>query len=218
MTAAAPDRAGLGFRADADALAGALRAMADKDAIALSFLPEELRLILVAEAPTLAFRRARPVMGEGERAVYQDFDLTVDFPAASPYRAVAAAVDRAIAVAAARIDPSPLPPGFCLDDLILQRYRAGSAGITAHRDHLRYRGLVAILVVSGDGRFRLALDRSGAGAHGVAAAAGDLLLMRAPGFAGSQARPFHSLSDITRERLSFGLRWDSSRAGRPNVS
>jgi hypothetical protein len=213
MTAAVPDRAGFCFRTDADALADALRAMAEKDAVALSFLPEEVRLVLVTEAATLAFHRARAIVGEGERAVYQDFDLTVDFPAESSYRAVAGAVDRAIAAAAARIDPPPLPPGFCLDDLILQRYVRGSAGITLHRDHLRYRGLVAILVVSGDGRFGLALDRSGTGAREVAAAAGDLLLMRAPGFAGSRDRPFHSLSDITRERLSFGLRWDSSRAG-----
>lgn len=214
MTATAPDRAGFCFRADADTLARALDDMAEKDATALCFLPENLRSTLIAEAASLVFRRARAVVGEGERAVHQDFDLTVDFPPASLYRTVAGAIDRLIAAAAARTNRPLLPPGFCLDDLILQRYPAGSTGISLHRDHLRYRGLVAILVVSGDGRYRLAEDRSGTGVREVSAVAGDLILMRAPGFAGSQVRPFHSLSDITRERLSFGLRWDTSRGDR----
>ena len=119
-------------------------------------------------------------------------------------------IDRALADAARRIEPNPLPHGFRINDLILQRYAPGSRGITPHRDHLRYRGLVALLVVSGDGRFCLCADRRGVGAREVAALPGDLLLMRAPGLAGSSDRPFHFLDRITAERLSFGLRWDTS--------
>ncbi len=37
---------------------------------------------------------------------------------------------------------------------------------------------------------------------------GDLLLMRAPGFAGRRDRPFHYLSDVTQTRLALGLRHD----------
>ena len=65
-------------------------------------------------------------------------------------------------------------------------------------------------VVSGDGRFCLCADRRGMAAREVAALPGDLLLMRAPGLAGSSDRPFHFLDRITAERLSFGLRWDTS--------
>jgi hypothetical protein len=36
--------------------------------------------------------------------------------------------------------------------------------------------------------------------------------MRAPGLAGSSDRPFHFLDQITKERLSFGLRWDREAA------
>ena len=32
--------------------------------------------------------------------------------------------------------------------------------------------------------------------------------MRAPGFDGSRARPFHTVKEIAAERLSFGLRND----------
>lgn len=156
------------------------------------------------------WRPARPVVGEGDRQVFQDFELTQVFPEGSAYRAVAARIDVALAQGANRLQPNPLPPGFHINDLILQRYAPGSRGITPHRDHLRYRGLVALLIVSGDGRFCLCEDRRGAGAREIPAQPGDLLLMRAPGLAASSDRPFHFLDRIAVERLSFGLRWDIS--------
>jgi hypothetical protein len=156
------------------------------------------------------WRPARPVVGAGERQVFQDFTLTQDFPEDSAYRAAAAAIAAALSEGARRLQPNPLPSDFCINDLILQRYAPGSRGITPHRDHLRYRGLVALVVVSGDGRFCLCADRNGTAAREIAARPGDLLLMRAPGLAGSTERPFHFLDRITAERLSFGLRWDTT--------
>ena len=93
-----------------------------------------------------------------------------------------------------------------------ERYAPGSRGITPHRDHLRYGGLVALVILSGDGRFCLCRDRCGSNAREIAAGPGDALLMRAPGLAGSSDRPFHFLDQITKERLSFGLRWDREAA------
>jgi hypothetical protein len=191
-------------------LAAALRRCAAEDAATLRVLSAADCARLAAAARQLAgWRRARPVVGEGERQVLQDFELTQQFPAESPFRAVAADIDVVLRAAAARIAPDPLPAGFCINDLILQRYPPGSRGITPHRDHLRYRGLVALLIVAGDGRFCLCEDRRGAGAREMPASAGDLLLMRAPGFAGGSARPFHFLDGIAVERFSFGLRWDT---------
>jgi hypothetical protein len=165
---------------------------------------------LVEAARHLTWRAARPVIGEGDRRVLQDFELTVRLPEDGPWRETADLVNAALAEAAGGLSPNPLPAGFQINDLILQRYAAGSRGITAHRDHIRYRGLVALLILSGNGRFCLCDDRSGAGAREIVAAAGDLLLMRAPGFAGSPERPFHFLDGISAERLSFGLRWDTA--------
>ena len=51
-------------------------------------------------------------------------------------------------------------------------------------------------------------ERSGRGAREVPCPPGDLLLMRAPGFAGRRDRPFHYLSDVTQARLTLGLRHD----------
>lgn len=198
--------------ADTAALSAALAICAAAGAAALPVLSEADRMRLVAAAEGLSWRPARAAVGEGERQVLQDFELTLQLRESSPYRETAALIDAAIAAAARRLQPNPLPEGFYINDFILQRYAPGSRGITPHRDHLRYRGLVALIVVSGDGRFCLCDDRSRAGEREIAAEPGDLLLMRAPGFAGLPERPFHFLDRITIERLSFGLRWDTRPA------
>ena len=202
--------------ADTAALAAALTTCAAEGAAALPILCEAERMRLVAAAAGLSWRRARAVIGAGERQVYQDFELAQQFPERGPYRETAALIDAAIAVAARQLSPNPLPEGFRFNDHILQRYAPGSRGITPHRDHLRYRGLVALVVVAGDGRFCLCRERSGAGVREIPAKPGDLLLMRAPGFVFSSERPFHFLDRITVERLSFGLRWDTMPASRAN--
>ena len=195
--------------ATTQALAASLQACVTSGASAVRLLSEDGCERLQAAASYLSWRSARPVVGEGERRVYQDFVLAQQFPADSPYREAAAAFEAAIVAASRSLPPGLLPTGFCLNDLILQRYAPGSRGITPHRDHLRYRGLVALIVVSGDGRFCLCRDRSGSDAQEVPAGPGHVLLMRAPGLADSNDRPFHFLDQITKERLSFGLRWDT---------
>ncbi len=199
---------------DRAALASALTTCAVEGAAALPVLCEAERMRLVATAENLSWRSARTVVGEDERQVFQDFDLAEDFPDHSPYREVAGLIDAAIAEAARRLSPNPLPEGFHINDLILQRYAPGSRGITPHRDHLRYRGLVALVILSGDGRFCVCDDRRGSGAREISAGPDDLLLMRAPGLAGASERPFHFLDRITVARLSFGLRWDTASASR----
>ena len=42
-------------------------------------------------------------------------------------------------------------------------------------------------------------------------APGSLLLMRAPGFAGREDRPFHFLNEVAEERVCLGLRYDTRR-------
>lgn len=190
-------------------LAETLALCVERGAAAVPIFSESECRRLAEAAQHLSWRRARPVVGEGERRVLQDFELAQHFPQESPYRPISALIDAALSQAAGRLESDPLPEGFRINDLVLQRYASGSRGITAHRDHLRYRGLVALVIVAGDGRFCLCEDRQGSGAREIPALPGDLLLMRAPGLAGSSARPFHFLDQIALERLSFGLRWDT---------
>ena len=195
------------LRAGPDAMAEALDCVAREDAAVLPLLaPADCRPFIESSAD-LAFRSAKPVIGEGERAVYQDFDICLSIPRPHPLWRLTQAVEGLVADALGTMSEPPLQ-ALPLNDLVLQRYPPGARGITPHRDHVRYVGLVVIVQLSGDGRFCLCADRSGAGARVLAAGTGDGILMRAPGFGGVRDRPFHFLDRITVERYSLGMRCD----------
>lgn len=200
-----------GLLCDTADLAAAIRRLEAEDATSLPLLSPDARAALIEEAETRVggWRPARPIVGEGDKAVHQDFELTVELPADGGLKALARALGRQFGAALARIDPPPLAEPFHINDLILQRYPVGCAGITPHRDHIRYVGLVAIVVLAGAGRFRISADRSGANAREIPAPPGHMTLMRAPGLFHRRDRPFHMLDAVTAERYSFGLRQDN---------
>ena len=188
-------------------MADALDRVAREDASVLPLLAEEHCKPFIDSGADLAFRGARPVIGEGERAVYQEFDICLSIPRPHRLWQLTQAVERLIADALATMTRPPLE-ALSLNDLVLQRYPPGARGITPHRDHVRYIGLVVLVQLSGDGRFGLCDDRSGAGTRVLEAEPGDGILMRAPGFAEARDRPFHFLDGITVERYSLGMRSD----------
>ena len=195
-----------------DALADALSRLGRADALAVPYLDEATRAALAACCAALTFREARPVLGKPGREVYQDLELTTDIPEDSPLLALAQRLRSDLRAVLDRMEPPPLDYPFVVNDFIVQRYAPGRRGITPHRDHVRYRGLVAIIVLGGTGRFWVCDDRKGGGRRDVPAPPGSLLLMRAPDFAGRADRPFHALSDVTETRYSFGMRYDASRS------
>ncbi|RMD62335.1 MAG: hypothetical protein D6826_07640 [Alphaproteobacteria bacterium] len=205
----APSDCDVAFEVSAADVADALARLEQDDALALPLIGPRLRHRLLRAAARLAFRPAQPVIGEGANAVYQEFDLCTAIPARSPFRAVAGAFTDLLAAALGHLDPPPLaqPPVF--NDLIVQRYARGALGITPHRDHIRYRGLIALVTLCGAARFHVCADRAGSKAREIPAPAGSVVLMRAPDFAGRPDRPFHFLCDVTARRISFGLRHDA---------
>ena len=73
------------LRAGPDAMAAALDRVAREDAAVLPLLaPADCRPFIESGAD-LAFRNAKPVIGEGERAVYQDFDICLSIPRRTPF-------------------------------------------------------------------------------------------------------------------------------------
>ena len=198
------------LRAGPEAMAVALDQVAREDAAVVPLLtPAECQEFIDAGGD-LAFRSAKPVIGEGERAVYQDFDICLSIPQVHRLWQLTQAVEGLIAAALGTMAEPPLET-LPLNDLVLQRYPPGARGITPHRDHVRYVGLVVIVQLSGDGRFGLCADRSGADVRVLEAGPGDGILMRAPGFGGAGHRPFHFLDGITVERNSLGMRCDRTR-------
>ena len=194
-----------------DALAEAILRLEREDALAVSWLEFDACAALIESTHALPFRKARPVVGEGERVVHQDFDICMSVPAEHPLNGVRQASERALQAALAALGHAVLPEMLWLNDLVVQRYPQGSTGITPHRDHVRYVGLVAIVLLAGDGAFSVCEERSGAGERLVEARPGDLILMRAPGLFGRRDRPFHQLKSVTRERITVGLRHDLTK-------
>lgn len=163
-------------------------------------------------AARLPFRTARQQVGDKERVVFQDFEITLAVPKLSRLRALAEELTADLAAALSELHAPPITPPP-LNEIAVQRYAVGSRGISAHRDHLRYRDLIVLLTLSGSARLFLCDDRSGGGAEEVSIAPGRLVLMRAPGYAGSDERPFHRLGDVSARRYGIGLRHDSTKEG-----
>jgi len=196
------------FRCDAADLAAAVRRLPEEDALSLPLLTEAARQSLLAATADLSYRPARPQIGEGEKAVQQDFDICMHVPDDSALSRFAALFETLTNDALAHIDPPCCPP-LRYNNLVVQRYRPVPVGITPHRDHICYQGLVSLLVLEGDGCFSITADRAGSDAREIPCPPGGLLLMRGAGFAGMKTRPFHQLRDIRSGRVSFGLRYDA---------
>jgi hypothetical protein len=189
-------------------VAQSLARLAEQDAVSIDLLSPQGCADLLAASAELSYRDARPVIGTGDREVHQDFEICMPVPDGSLFHDCRDALERLLDRALKVMPAPPLAAPPRLNDLVVQRYPAGSRGITAHRDHLCYRDLVAIVTLAGQARFFVSTDRSGENAREVSIPPGSVLLMRAPGFADRDDRPFHFLNDVGEERVCLGLRHD----------
>ena len=167
---------------------------------------------LVSLVDQLEYRPAKAITGSDKAPVYQDFDLCYDVPSGHSLWEFAQVLEQALtsAMAGAEVDSAGYP--LRLNDLIVQRYPPGCAGITPHRDHVRYGFLIAIILLTGDGHFGICNDRQGNDSREIAFKPGDLLLMGGPGLVPNFTRPFHYVNGVTDSRRTIGLRYDSHKS------
>jgi hypothetical protein len=187
-------------------LAHILEALDDTGALAVPVLDDDIRVTLLEAASACRFRPARPLVGNGERLVRQRMEVCEHFPADSIFRVLTEEFQKLWDELLAGASANPFEGRLVFNDLMLQRYSIGEVGITPHRDRTGYRNLVCLFILEGRGRFYVCDDRTGSGAREIPHLAGDVLLMRAPGFRGSVERPFHFVRDIQSPRYIFGLR------------
>ena len=175
-------------------------------------LAPEARHGLVAALDSATFERAPERVGD----VRQDFDLVVmkpglaaAAPALSPLLALAEEYAALLRAQAMSLD-EPWLADFMPTDIHVQRYGRGSAGISAHRDSRRFIKLISVFSLGSPAEFRLFRDRRGSPLRRYQLDCGDLLLLRAPGFAERpSAGPLHSVLGPTDEvRYSITLRME----------
>jgi len=130
----------VGFVSDCQQAKEALTSLAAEDVacLPLLFAPELEPLLHAARA--LTYRTAWREVGGGDQVVRQDFDICMAPPKPGPLWQLAARLEKFLSTALAACRPALLDDPLNLNDLVLQRYPAGSFGITAHRDHVRYDG------------------------------------------------------------------------------
>ncbi|TFH49121.1 MAG: hypothetical protein E4H01_04925 [Lysobacterales bacterium] len=190
--------------------AALMEELAQSGALAAPVLSDGCRRSLLDAARASRFRAARPLVGTGERVVCQRMEVCGDFPSGSIFRALTAEFQKLWDDFLAQVSCNPFEDRLVFNDFMLQRYSVGEVGITPHRDRTGYRNLVCLFILEGKGRFYVCDDRSGTGAREIPHAAGDVLLMRAPGFRGATERPYHFVRDIQSPRYVFGLRQERS--------
>ncbi len=92
------------------------------------------------------------------------------------------------------------------NEISIQRYEKDSLGITPHVDNFSCKNLVLVFLLKGKGDFFLCDNRDGVNPKALDTSIGNMIILRAPGFFGSTVRPFHFVTNITEERITFGLR------------
>ena len=182
-----------------------------EDALALPALTPDYRAWLLQEAYGAPFREARPVVGRGERLVRQRMGVHDGFGFDSRFRDLTRHYQAVWDAWLASEAVYPFESRLVFNDMMLQVYEPGETGITPHMDRTSYRNVICLFVLEGRGRFGVCEDRSGRGARIIAHEPGDVVLTRAPGFRGSDHRPFHFLDRITERRYVFGLRHERRR-------
>lgn len=198
-------------RLDIGEVSGKLTQVPAKSAVAINCISTETCAALSNLADQLQYREARPVTGSAKTPVYQDFELDYEVPREHPFWRIAEALQSVFSPLLDGFLPearSDSDANFSLNDLIVQRYPPGCAGISPHRDHIEYRVIILILLLSGDGDFRVHRERSETEGNIIDFQPGQLLMMGAPGIAPGFVRSFHSVRGVTAVRRTIGMRFD----------
>jgi hypothetical protein len=97
------------------------------------------------------------------------------------------------------------------DEATYMRYPAGGGGLSPHLDGRRYGLAIAVFSLCGEARLLVCADRAARSVLGsIDCRPGDLVLLRASGFAGcADGRPLHAIS-ASSDRLSLTLRMSTA--------
>jgi hypothetical protein len=191
-----------------------LNALTNIGATSVPLLKPECCEELLHTARNLPYQWEAEEVGKRDRAVRQQLASCEDFSQATLFLQLRDAFQNLLRQSLANLASDPFSYPIDFNAMVLQKYEPGSIGITPHRDGKRYKNLVCIFVLEGEGKFYVCRDRAGNDPIEIDAFPGYVLLMRAPGFRGikdslattEEIRPFHFITDIQTQRYTFALR------------
>ncbi|MEK7103277.1 MAG: dihydroneopterin aldolase [Patescibacteria group bacterium] len=173
-------------------------------AVSIPILPVQRRICLLKEADQYNYS---PSSDPDSHLVRQDYAIVRSLPSESLFYDLANDFYRQLICNISSTELKTLfPYHLTFNELRLQHYKKDSIGITPHRDGKSKINLVCVFPLKGAAAFGLCDDRSGLNTQILSAPPGNVIIIRGPGFMGSNYQPFHFIRDITEERLTFGLR------------
>ena len=193
---------------DSHSFTKALEQLVELKSIGIKCLDDKNMRDLIAIVDNLPRRAARPIVSNNKAPVYQDFDLCYNIPKDNLLWCIAKELDAYVKIGMRNLNLIGHEV-FQFNDIIVQYYSPKSRGITPHRDSIRYKFIIAILILSGDGNFNICDTRDGAGAKRIPAKPGDLILMAGSDLAGHKLGPIHFMENVTKKRRTIGFRYDS---------
>jgi hypothetical protein len=167
-------------------------------------LSDEAVHCMIAESKGYPWRRAAPVVGK--RQVKQDYRVVSKMPPHSTAHPVARRLEQFICDHLWSKSPQAFKSRPRFNDLRMQQYPKGSAGIDPHLDGVWCRDIIALFVLYAGGALYICEDEHRTAAVPIRSNPGDLILMRGVGLWGSMMQPWHYVSDIEEMRMTFGLR------------
>lgn len=193
-------------------LGSALAGVADRGAVFVNnALAEPFRQRLAAETAAMPLE----AMPSKEGVAQQGGEMFAIHGDTSPYPFIEHLRVALMARTAALADNITGLGAWRPNHVSVQRYRAGTLGITPHLDQKRHRYLVAVFTADGRAPFTWCKDRAGTPEATWRAGPGSLVLLRGPGLAGVEdGRPLHMVTGPpVGQRVSVTFRMDSRFAG-----
>jgi hypothetical protein len=158
---------------------------------------------MLAEAIELTYH---PLPRENASGVIQEIESAHDIPMRGPLWYFSVCLTQHIGYLLNKLTEYPLTSKYEPTELVVQKYRPGSLGITPHVDGKTHRNIIALTVLDGYGDFYVCKDRAGNNPEPVDMSPGNLFFMRANGFRAHENTPFHYVNNIRGERYVLGIR------------
>lgn len=180
----------------------------EKDVCVIPLLSQELCNKMKNETDAFPFIQAEEFYPTSN--CRQNFTYFYDYPKDTFIWSVANELEKMLTLSSKNEAHAVFETPLSFTEMAAHHYEISEIGIDPHRDESRYRNIIAICVIEGEGEFYTTTEKINGVEKIIHARVGDVIFMRAPGFMNSDIRPIHGVRNITSPRLSITFRQEVS--------